>query len=134
MATVRDLKLDADTGDLVVESGDLVLIEDLDVVAQRLRLKLRTVVGEWFLDTTSGVDYFGKILRKGVQQSAVEAELRAAILGVPNVRALRRFESTYDPARRRFRLDFVVDTDFGTAEISTTVPPLAAEAPPPEPP
>lgn len=123
MATIRDLKLDPDTGDLVVENGDLVLIDDADVVAQMLRLKLRTVLGEWFLDTTSGVDYFRKILRKGVQQSAVESELRSAIVSVPHVEALRRFDAEYDEGARRFRLDFVVQTDLGDVSLSVTVPP-----------
>jgi hypothetical protein len=123
MATVTDLKLDADTGGLVVEGGDFVIIEDLDVVAQRLRLVLRTVLGEWFLDTTHGVDYFGTILVKGAQQSRVESELRTKILAVPNVLALARFDATYDTELRRFSLVFEVSTDFGTVTIGTAVPP-----------
>jgi hypothetical protein len=135
MAAALDLALDDDTGDLVVEDGDLALVEEADVVAQKLRNTLRTVLGEWYLDTTHGVDYFGAILIKGAQQARVESELREKILGVEGVAELTSFQAEYDETRRRFRLVFSVRTDSGVAvSVSVAVPPVSPEPPPEEPP
>lgn len=117
-----DIKLDETTGAIVVENGDIVLIHDLDVIAQRLRLTLRTIMGEWFLDTTHGVDYFGVILVKGAQQARVESELREKILGVPGVLSLQRFDASYDTALRKFALSFDVDTVFGPLTVEAGAP------------
>lgn len=128
---VYDLALDHDNGAPMVVDGDLALLTDRkDQIAQALRLTLRTVVGEWFLDTTHGVDYFNTVLIKGAQQARVESEFRDKILGVKGVKALTKFQAEYDQARRRFRLVFVVSTDEGNIPIEVVVPPTAP--PPPE--
>jgi hypothetical protein len=122
--TTYDLALDPNTGGIVVEGGDLKLITDPgEAIAQSLRLTLRTVLGEWFLDATHGVDYFGTVLVKGAQRSRVESEFRDKILGVAGVNALVSFVSTYDEATRRFGLTFTVDTDEGEITVSTGAPP-----------
>ena len=62
-ASAVDLKLDADTHDLVFEDGDLVIERDPgEVLAQRVRVRLRTWLGEWYLDAGFGTDYRGTIL------------------------------------------------------------------------
>lgn len=122
--TTFDLALDPNTGGIVVEDGDLALITDAgEAIAQELRLTLRTVLGEWFLDITHGVDYFGTVLVKGAQQARVESEFRTKILAVAGVNSLVSFVSTYDEATRRFGLTFTVDTDEGEITVSTGAPP-----------
>lgn len=124
--TIRDLKLDPDTLEPVVENGDLVEIFDLDVVAQRHRLTLGCFLGEWFLDTTHGVDYFGQVLGKGVQQARVASHLRSKILAIPNTNSLNRFEFDYEPETRKFSLDYEAETDFGPLPMSQQLPPAAS--------
>lgn len=121
MTTLRDIKLDDVTDEPVVENGDLVFIEDQDVVAQRHRLTLRTFEGEWFLDTTRGIDYRGQVLIKGVQQARVAAHFREKILAIPNTRQLNRFDVDYDPVRRKFTIDYEAATDFGDVTVQATV-------------
>lgn len=122
--TTYDLALDPNTGGIVVENGDLELITDPgEAIAQSLRLTLRTVQGEWFLDTSHGVDYFGTVLVKGAQRSRVESEFREKILAVRGVNSLVSFTSTYDEVTRRFGLTFTVDTDEGEITVSTGAPP-----------
>ena len=119
MAQIRDLKLDQRTLDIVVEDGDVVLIEDADVVAQQLRIRLRRQAGEWFLNTTSGVDYLGDVFPKG---GAREAAIRRAIESSPYVAGLSQFSAEYDGATRSLSIEFIAMTEFGTVSVALEVP------------
>src|SRR4030042_1762516 len=122
MATVRDLKLDETTGDIVVENGDIVLIEDLDVVAQHIRVRLRTILGEWYLDTSKGVDWFGVIFSKESPRGMAEATLRAAVETDDHVRELAKFAATFDGTTRNLAIELEASTDFGTVSMLVESP------------
>lgn len=123
MATVTDIKID-DEGNLVIEDGDLVLIEDQDVVAQSLRMLFQTVKGEWFLDTDVGIDYLGILLRKGAQRSEIEAHLRTKIMEVDHVENIERLTAEYDATTRSMAIDFAVTTDISDepVEVNISIP------------
>jgi hypothetical protein len=60
---MSDLYLDPATNDLDVTAGVIRLTSgNLETAAQRLRLKLRTFLGEWFLNANVGVPYYQSIL------------------------------------------------------------------------
>lgn len=86
-----DLKLAAATGDIEVANGDLVLIYDDEELRQRLKLRLQDVQGDWFRDTTSGMDYFGSILGK-FSKLTRQAEIRRVALGTDGVAQIRALE------------------------------------------
>lgn len=119
MAKIKDLKL-AEDGELAVEGGDVVVIEDADVVAQMARILLRTLKGEWYLDEDFGMDYFGRVFTRSLQvpkptsRGLVEGTFRSALAGLPHVRSVTRLDFDYDAAIRKFRVDFDIDTDFGS--------------------
>lgn len=75
-----DLKIDKITNDLVVESGDMVTTVGLSEAAQRIRDRLLTFRGEYYLNLRYGVDYFGKILIKNPRTSIIAAHIRSEIL------------------------------------------------------
>ena len=118
MATT-DLELDPDTHDLVVRDGELQIQRDEgEVVTQRIRTRLRTWCGEWFLDAAFGVDYFGKILIKAPSLEQVLAEVREQIEAVPGVRRIVQLDVDYDAAGRILRItDGVVETDAGLVTL-----------------
>lgn len=119
MATIVDLKLDPETLDIAIEDGDVVLIEDADVVAQQLAVRLKRQLGEWYLDITSGVDYLNDIAPKGAPREAV---LRDAISSVPFVAGITAFDLLLDNATRRLILRFTAKTTFGDVSASVEVP------------
>lgn len=47
-------------------------VDNLESVAQKIKIRLRTYFGEWFKDTTIGVPYFQEILKKGVSKDYVD--------------------------------------------------------------
>ena len=55
---MKDIALDTATGDLLLENFDLQLVEGRDQIAQNLMIRLRFILGEWFLDITAGIPYY----------------------------------------------------------------------------
>lgn len=105
-----DLALDPN-GDLAIAGGDLVLVRGADAVAQRIRIRLRLFLGEWFLDESAGLPYFERILgaklgRQGLV-SIVREELRR-VRGVASIDSL-----TAEIDGRRARIAFRVTADTG---------------------
>ena len=119
-ASAVDVLLDAETHDLVVENGQLVVERDPgEVLAQRIRIRLRTWRGEWYRDPAFGVDYRGKVLVHSPQRSVVIAELRRVIEGTPGVKSIVSLEVEHEQATRTFRITRgIVDSDAGAVEIS----------------
>lgn len=116
---MSDFTLDEETGDLALGAGGtLSLTEDKNAIRQRLVMKLRLVVGEWFLDPTLGTDYFGSIFGK---RSFVEidAELTRAILTVDGVLKLSApIEYNLIAVTRVLEVSFEVATVEGDLEMT----------------
>jgi hypothetical protein len=121
---IRDIKLD-DTGDLALESGDLVLVggttdaENIAAIAQHVRIRVLTFLGEWFLDESRGVPYRERIFRKGARPGLVQSLLRRAIEQTPGVRAVTEFSLEIDRRARSARATWRASSDVG--EISGAV-------------
>lgn len=111
--TVRNLKIDDSTGDLVVTSGQLLLISDGDSIKQAVRARLRTLQGEWFLDTTLGVPYEQQVLVKNPNIPALSAVFRSAIETVDGVDEVTELSLNFDAAERTLEVTFKASTDTG---------------------
>ncbi len=110
---MKDLKLDP-TGDLLISGFDLVLVDGRDQVGQRLKTRLKTFLGEWFLDIDRGVPYFEDVLVKNPDMARVNAVLTQQILLDSEITSVTSFATSFDGTTRRLRYDIVVDTVFGT--------------------
>lgn len=112
---MSDFKLDATTGDLVVENGQLVRETDVaEVIAQRVRVRLRMWAGEWYRDRRAYMRYVDLILRKGASVQDVVGEVRTAVEAIPGVARMTAFEADYDRARRVFKGTLVkIELDSG---------------------
>ena len=102
---MSDLALD-NTGDLLVESDALSLVEGDDAIVQQLTVRFRFVLGEWFLDTRIGIPYFGDILIKNPELSRVRAIFQETVLTTPGVASLEEFNLTFEAAARKLVVSF----------------------------
>lgn len=68
------------TNDLVIENGDMVLVDHEQAIGQAIRDRLSTFRGEWFLDTQFGPDYRDEILVKNPPLELVTSILKDEIL------------------------------------------------------
>lgn len=106
-----DLALDAN-GDLLVERGDLALVDGLDAIAQHVAIRLQFFQGEWFLDQRVGIPYFQQVLVKAPNLTAVRSLLRDAVTTTPGVIAIVKFDLELG-VDRTLRVDFDASTDEG---------------------
>lgn len=118
--TARDLRLDPLTGDLDLSGGQLHLTEGVEAIAQSIRARLLFFLGEWFLDPTAGIKYFGSVLVKNPQIPVIQSIFRAEILKTPGVASLESLVLTYNSTARSLSVAFRVIDDTGEL-ISGTV-------------
>lgn len=123
-----DIKLNNDRtspsfGDSIWINGPLrvdnLTLESADVVAQRLRIRLNSYLGEWFLNTSYGVPFWQRILGKKTSKVAVDRIFQEQILQERGVREIVSFSSTFQ--NRQYDMSFRVRALDGSVTESITV-------------
>lgn len=87
-----DLKVD-DDADLVFESGDVGMVNEVDEVKQNVALALRTVLGEFFADKSIGLDR-QFILGKDYNEQYATAAITDCIQSDPRVTSVDSIKLT----------------------------------------
>ena len=119
-----DIKLD-DNGDVSFTNGESSVTsigaEDL---AQRIRIRLNTFQGEWFMDNTLGVDWWNRVMGKNRSKAAVDAIIQEQILLEPDALQIVDYSSSISK-ERVFSCSFRVRTEDGaiSAVQSFTITP-----------
>lgn len=116
-----DILLDTTTHDIVFDNSDTpsVTTEVRQDVAQRLKIKLSTYLGEWFLDITQGVPYYESVFKKGATKSSVDLIFQTMVLEEEDVLSIVSWDSSLDNSSRTYSLYFRVDTDSGVTDVIT---------------
>ncbi len=113
-----DFALDAVSHDLVLENFDFKMSFGKDEIVQRVKIRLLTFQGEWFLDTLQGISYYDNILIKNPDVRLVDALIRAEIQETAGISEIESYQSTFDTANRKYSIVFSINTEFGQAEIT----------------
>ena len=108
-----DIALHANDHDILIKDGDFLLIDNAERVAQQIKVKLLTFLGEWFLDTTWGVPYLQYILVKQPNQELIKQILSEQILSVDDVKSLNALELDYQVKVRTLIINYEVSTEYG---------------------
>ena len=111
-----DIELDVDTHDIVIRQYDIALIEQANLVRQRIKQRLWFFLGEWYLAIDEGVPYFQEILKKAPDRARVESIFKNTIALTPGVLELTAFEMEYEADIRRLNVTFSAQTDEGIIE------------------
>ena len=115
-----DLALD-ENHDVGLSGGDLTLIRDGLEVAQSGKIRLLTIVGEWFLDVTLGLDWLDKtgrgLFSVASSLEMKEAEIKRIIRGTPGVEDLESFVFGVNPFQRVATVEFRALTVYGSIEV-----------------
>ena len=101
-----DFELDPKTNDLVFTQFDFRLIDDVDQICQNLGIRLRFVLGEWYLDITQGIPYFEVFFKKSPNQIQMESVLKQEIVNTRGILELTSFESEFDSPNRIYSVKF----------------------------
>ncbi len=128
---VVDLSLDLNPssptyGDLLMQNNDFVLTSDANPagtnpIQQDILTALRLGLGEWYLDITEGIDFFGQILVKNPDQSKIDAIIQNVIAGVPGVLSIMSYSFTPNLAARTFQISFSCMTTSGVVDYTGSI-------------
>ena len=84
-------------GKLTLVGGDILLTSDyLDSVAQRLYIRLKSNFGKWFLDTTYGVDYYGKVFGKVGNKTRIDLLIKEVSFESAKIRQIYSLFSPFN--------------------------------------
>lgn len=97
--------------DIQIDNNNLTLVEGREEISQVLRQRLRVFLGEWFLDSREGIDYYGEVLKKAPDPGQVDALFKNEILTSPGVVELIEFD--LDIVGRQLQLKFIARTEDG---------------------
>ena len=111
--SLLDLLLDPIAHDIIFINGACpVTQERIDVVPQRLKIRLLTFLNEWVFNTVYGVPYMQSILGKKTFKEAVDNIFREQILLEDGVAEILSFNSTF--IERVYSLSFKFRCTDGT--------------------
>lgn len=108
-----DLAMDVSTSDLIVQGGDLVIVDNAERVAQQVLITLREWLGEWFLKTSDGIPYLEYILVKNPNEAHIRQILTQAIESVEGVKDVTELEFAFNHVLRTLAVAYEIDTDYG---------------------
>ena len=108
-----DIAMDVSTNDIVLQNGDVMMIDNAERVAQQIAIALRFWSGEWFLNTTDGVPYLEYILVKQPNMAHIRQIITEQIQSVEGVKAVTDMELTFDQRERSLLVEYTADTDYG---------------------
>lgn len=104
-----DILLD-ESGDAVFENGGCPVTQsDVDVVAQRLKILLQTLLSEWEYNLSYGIPYFQQILaKKNITKAGVDRIFQEKILQERGVKEIVSFTSQFNNSTRGYSCQFRV--------------------------
>ncbi len=119
MATYSMYKRDS-TGDRLIENGNYVIIEDIEVVQQLLYSNLKLIKKDWFLDLDEGILYLDNdngLLGASEVTTALEGQLLAAIQNTTGVLTVESF--TFEIENNELVFDATVLSEFGNITVTS---------------
>lgn len=124
---MRVRQLDAN-GDMTFGQGAANLYFNTPAgVGQCIKTRLLLILGEWFLDTTQGTDWGGKILGRHGSKS-YDAEIKRVILGTTGVSQIVSYSSNLT-TDRKLTINAQVLTIYSATDIVTIAETLAVRVP-----
>lgn len=116
---VTELALDPATWDLAFPPK---VLRGAVAVAQRIKVRFRWFLGEWFLDQAQGVPYFEDILVKNPDPILISFIFRQVLLSTPGVKSVQSFSATLDAGLRHLTADFQATLDDDTIMTAISQP------------
>lgn len=118
---MNDLSLNSDN-DIELDVTDLKTVDGVDAIDQHLGQRLKTFLGEWFLDTRIGIGYFQHILKKSYDPIVVDTILKDAVINTPGILQLLSWDLDVDNSLRELTLTFKAQTSTGILNFSEVIP------------
>lgn len=115
---MTDFKLQSNFEDLANNGSDFLSVSGAEEVAQRIRVRLKSLYTEWEYDRRLGLPRVGKgsIFDSSVSKVIRLAMLRKYIADTEGVSSVLRFDATIDEDEHRLYVAYEVKTIYGNTE------------------
>lgn len=87
-------------GDVAFQAGDLLGVRGAQAIAQEVRIRCRTWLGEALMDVTAGVDFDNDVFTKPPDIPRAQAAFRRQLLATTGVASVQEVVATFDGAER----------------------------------
>ena len=101
--------------------GNLLVLEGLDALRERVVQRLHFVLGEWFLVQSEGVPFAETIFAWTPDHRLTAQVISSELMRVGGVTGIESIGSSLDPATRRLQVTLEVQTTFGTIQVDEEV-------------
>lgn len=116
-----NLALDTNHDIFLTAGGQLATVQDEDELLQRIKTRLLTFLGEWWLDVELGVPYFQQILGFKPDLTLYRTLFTAATQAVTGVVSVDSMEVFYTAATRTLTVRFTCTGELGTVTGEITI-------------
>jgi hypothetical protein len=97
-------------GNLVLSGATFATVSEDEQIAQAWRIRLQHIKGEWFLDPESGLDIYGRVLRKPFDERSAEREFRRVTMATQGISFIRSITLSTDMAARTLTVNITAVT------------------------
>lgn len=110
-----------DSHDMSFGTGIADYSTEAEACAQNVKTRLLLLMGEWFLDTGTGVPYLNDIMIRPANMPVVESIIKKTIIETEGVATMTDFQMSVDRNTRRLSIQATVTTIYGSvANIKVT--------------
>lgn len=108
---MKGFAIDED-GDVLIENNDISIVNEDELLQQKVWTVLQTNLGEWFFDWDQGID-FGNIIGKGTTADLVRHEIERGLAQVDSTFVITEFTYEANIITRRAWVTFKAQTQSG---------------------
>lgn len=111
--------------DIYIANGSIALLSGSEQIRQSIQTRLRTFIGEYYLDSTYGIPYYETIFQSQSNAPFFESVLKANITAVQGVTSIASFATILNPSNRTYTVNFdvldaageAINIDFNFGEL-----------------
>ena len=118
--TIYDISFDS-THDMYLNSSDIAFAEEINIVKQRLTIRLQFLFEEWFLNNTVGLPYTQFIFEQGSNIEDIYELFRKEIKNTEGVENITELNLIPDPDKKGLKVDFSVNDNISTGTIEVNI-------------
>lgn len=100
--------------DIYTVKGDLALVDKSNQVEQAINIRLLHIAGEWYFNSTTGIDWYDDILSMKTSYEQKISILKDVIMSTPGVMNIESFIFGVDQTIRTAIVTYTVRTSDGT--------------------
>ena len=118
MTNYTSVKIDTNS-EFVIEDGKFITVTGNDETLQRVMIRLKVFLNEWFLDPSNGLDFFGQIAGKKKGSTSPRKEIEQRILGTEGIKNITSYSEQINSTTGKWKFSIGVSFDDGeTGEVN----------------